>query len=99
LIISQYAGFIGQDSKKFLKEGGYLLCNDSHGDATLAYHDSDYDFVGVITSRNAIDSSNLDRYFKLKNNKSVDLEMVKKKMKGPKYTLCNENFIFRLISC
>ncbi len=36
LIISQYAGFVGQETKRYLKEGGILLCNDSHGDATLA---------------------------------------------------------------
>jgi len=96
LIISQYAGFVGQDTKQFLKEGGYLLCNDSHGDATLAYCDSDYKFVGVVTQKNTIDSNNLDKYFKLKKNKSVDIERVLKYMKGPQYTVNNENYIFRL---
>lgn len=36
LIISQYAGFVGQATKRYLKTGGILLCNDSHGDATMA---------------------------------------------------------------
>lgn len=39
LIISQYAGFVGQATKKYLKKGGILLCNDSHGDATLSRFD------------------------------------------------------------
>lgn len=56
LIISQYAGFVGQATKVYLKKGGILLCNDSHGDATLAYCDSDYEFVGVINLNNMIDT-------------------------------------------
>lgn len=40
LIISQYAGFVGQQTKGLLKIGGILLCNDSHGDATLARFDT-----------------------------------------------------------
>jgi hypothetical protein len=29
LIISQYAGFVGQATKKYLNTGGILLCNDN----------------------------------------------------------------------
>lgn len=54
LIISQYAGFVGQATKRYLKAGGILLCNDSHGDATLAFNDSDFELVGVLNSKNKI---------------------------------------------
>ncbi|MGD1823013.1 MAG: hypothetical protein ACPKM0_09685 [Pleomorphochaeta sp.] len=36
LIISQYAGFVGNATKQFLRTGGIFLANDSHGDASLA---------------------------------------------------------------
>ena len=31
LLISQYAGIISQPCKRYLKPGGYLLVNNSHG--------------------------------------------------------------------
>lgn len=96
LIISQYAGFVGQASKAFLKDGGYLLCNDSHGDATLANFDDDYEFIGIINEKYKISSINLDKYFKLKNGNVVDIEKVLKTMKGPEYLHHNENYLFRL---
>ncbi len=97
LIISQYAGFVGQATKKFLKEGGYLLCNDSHGDATLAYFDDDYEFIGIIDEKCRIKINDKEKYFQL-NGKEIDIDNVLKTMKGPKYMKHNENYIFRLKS-
>ena len=94
LIISQYAGFVGQATKKYLKAGGILLCNDSHGDATLSRFDDDFDFIGVIGKNNRIINTKLDDYFVLPRSKTVDLVRVKEKMKGPKYELSAENYLF-----
>lgn len=98
LIISQYAGFVGQATKKYLKMGGILLCNDSHGDATLARYDDDYEFIGVIGKNNKIISTHLDSYFVLPGNQTVDLAKVNEQMKGPKYKISANNYIFRKIS-
>lgn len=95
LIISQYAGFVGQATKKNLKVGGILLCNDSHGDATLAKFDEDFKLIGTIDENNKINNSNLDDYFVLSKNKPVDLATVRAKMKGPKYSKSAENYIFQ----
>ena len=95
LIISQYAGFAGQATKKYLRTGGILLCNDSHGDATLSRFDDDFEFIAVIGKNNKIIDSNLAEYFVLPKSKEVDLGKVKEKMKGPKYTLTAENYLFR----
>jgi len=97
LIISQYAGFVGQATKKYLKVGGILLCNDSHGDATLSRFDDDFEFIGVIGKNNIIMNTNLDDYFVLPRSKIVDLAKIKEKMKGPKYKLTVENYLFRKI--
>lgn len=47
LIISQYAGFVGQAVKSYLKVGGLLVCNNSHGDASMACLDPDYELIAV----------------------------------------------------
>ncbi len=95
LIISQYAGFVGQGTKQYLKTGGILLCNDSHGDATMARFDDDFDFIGVIDEQNVILSTCLDKYFTLPKGRDVDQEAVKTNMKGLKYILRSENYLFR----
>ncbi|WP_143103183.1 hypothetical protein [Halolactibacillus miurensis] len=97
LIISQFAGFVGQATKKYLKTGGILLCNDSHGDATLAKFDQDFAFIGVVGTHHRIINTKLNDYFVLPRNKEVDLTKVKEKMKGPTYALTAENYIFRKI--
>ncbi|MDC7248927.1 MAG: hypothetical protein PQJ49_03310 [Sphaerochaetaceae bacterium] len=95
LIISQYAGFVAQYTKKYLKSGGLVLANDSHGDASLTNFDKDFMLIGVINGDNKIDETELDTYFKLPKGKIVDLDIVRKKMKGLKYTKNPTNYIFR----
>lgn len=97
LIISQYAGFVGQATKHLLKVGGILLCNDSHGDATLARFDEDFELIGIIDNKNKIQNNNLEDYFRTPKGKTIDLEMVKRKMKGIKYRLVAENYLFQKI--
>jgi len=96
LIISQYAGFVGQATRQYLKKGGILLSNDSHGDATLAYHDKEYEFIGVVNEKNEFITEGLDAYFKLAKNR-VDLDEVRKSMKLPNYQKRAQNYVFRKI--
>ncbi len=97
LIISQYAGFVGSITKQYLKIGGILLCNDSHGDATLAYCDDEFKLIGIVDASTKIESSNLDDYFKIKGDSSIDLDFVRTKMKGLKYIKTANNYIFEKI--
>lgn len=97
LIISQYAGFVGQETKKYLKKGGILLCNDSHGDATLAFCDRDYEFIGVVNSKNIVVMENLEIYFQFIRRRPIDSEKVRTTMKGLKYKINAENYLFRKI--
>ena len=94
LIISQFAGFVGQATKRYLKNGGILLCNDSHGDATLARFDNDLELIGVVINNRIIEIS-LEKYFVLSKGNEIDLDKVKNTMKGPKYKIMAENYIFR----
>jgi hypothetical protein len=66
LLISQYAGFVGQYCKRYLKKGGLLLANNSHGDAGVAAIDEDYRLVAVVHVRNGkhrISANKLENYF------------------------------------
>lgn len=96
LVISQYAGFVGQAAKRYLKPGGILLCNDSHGDATLAFFDDDYEFIAVADSGGVIETSGLRRHFQFARRRAVDLERVTRTMKGPRYSVRADNYLFRL---
>lgn len=95
LIISQFAGFVGQDTKHYLKDGGILLCNDSHGDATLAYCDGDYEFIGIVNSMNVIETENLNIYFQFSRKRPIDIEKVRTTMKGPNYKVKADNYLFK----
>jgi hypothetical protein len=99
LLISQYAGFVSHYCKAYLKRGGMLLVNNSHGDAGVAFTDKDYDMIGVVNYRNkkySMSTSKLDLYFIPKNH---DIQHTKEKLmalrKGLGYKKSASHYIFR----
>jgi len=101
LLISQYAGFVSQACKKYLRKGGILFANDSHGDATLAKLDTDFDFIGVLEyskGKYQFTNEDLDQYFTFKRDRPIDIDKVKKTMKGPKYKTTTEYYLFEKIT-
>ena len=100
LLISQFAGFVSKACQKYLKIGGILLANDSHGDATMAHSDDHFALIGIlkyVKGKYQIESNKLESYFKQRNGKPVDMEKVQKTMKGPKYSLAADYYIFRKV--
>ena len=66
LLISQYAGFVSKHCKKYLKIGGILLANNSHGDASMASIDKDYALLAVVIKngeKHRLRERGLDAYF------------------------------------
>lgn len=101
LLISQYAGFVSQACKKYLKTGGILLANNSHGDAGMAFIDDDYKFIAAVHARGGkhhITDRNLESYFIPKKKITVTKEYLEKQGKGVGYTKTAESYIFRRIS-
>lgn len=99
LMISQYAGIISQPCKKYLKKGGILLVNDSHGDAGITNLDKNFELFGVIDEtkgKYSISDKNLDNYFKMKSGKTYTKEELIAKGKGVKYAHVAANYLFRL---
>jgi hypothetical protein len=94
LILSLFAGFVGQATKQYLKPQGILLANDSHGDASLAYLDADFVFIGVIEN-NRFTSQSLEQYFSFKRKRPIDTEKILRTMKGPTYSIQPDLYVFQ----
>ncbi len=99
LLMSQYAGFISQACKKHLKKGALLVANNSHGDASMAFLDPDFEFVAVYNRKSdeqyTISEKNLDSYFIPKFQVKVTKESLEKSQKGVGYTKSPAGYIFR----
>ncbi|MBP6045248.1 hypothetical protein KA525_03815 [Candidatus Woesebacteria bacterium] len=100
LLISQYAGFVSQDCKKYLKKNGILLVNNSHADAGLAFLDIDYELIAVVNHSNnqwTIKETGLDEYFIPKKGSHPPKASLLKTMRGIGYTKTASNYVFRKI--
>jgi hypothetical protein len=100
ILFSLYAGFISKHCQNYLKKGGILLANNSHGDAPLAYLDKRFEFVAVVKrngERFSYSEHALDSYFIPKRNKQIDPETIEKTMRGPAYTNTAYAYVFKKI--
>ena len=100
LLISQYAGFISQHCKRYLKIGGILLVNNSHGDASMAYIDDDYELEAVAIHRNdryRISDQNLDSYFVPKKPIKLTKAYLEQIQKGIGYTKTASSYLFKRV--
>ncbi|HSO26971.1 MAG TPA: hypothetical protein VLS48_02795 [Anaerolineales bacterium] len=101
LLISQYAGFVSEPCKQYLRIDGFLLVNNSHGDAGLASIDKDYQFVSTVhktKGKYRISQAALEEYFIPKRKIVVTRELLYKTGKGVGYTKTAPLYIFQRIS-
>ncbi|QMU55168.1 MAG: hypothetical protein GKS07_09925 [Nitrosopumilus sp.] len=98
-IISQYGGFVGRAVKKYLRKGCILVCNNSHGDASMASMDADYELTAVYNRRTdekfIISSENLEEYMIPKKKVKIAKESIEKTMNGIPYTKSPSGYVFR----
>ncbi|MBD3255797.1 MAG: hypothetical protein GF383_11940 [Candidatus Lokiarchaeota archaeon] len=101
LLISQYSGFVSQCCKKYLKPEGFLVANNSHGDASMVSFDNDFKLIGVIYYSNnkyRYTTKHLEKYFIPKHEGyRATIAYVKEKMKGIVYTKSPSAYIFRKV--
>jgi hypothetical protein len=100
LLISLYAGFVSQHCDTYLKKGGILVANNSHGDASLGFLDPSFSFIGVTKRKGprfVFDNRDLPSYFIQKNGKPLDKDKILSTMKGPVYTKTAYSYLFRKI--
>lgn len=98
LLISQYAGFVSQECKQYLKTGGLLLVNNSHADAGLAYLDPDYELVAVVNQNKgkwSLKEDGLEEYFIPNKGVHPSRDELQKTMRGVGYKKTATNYIFK----
>ena len=101
LLISQYAGFVSQDCKQYLKPDGILLVNNSHADAGLAFLDPDYELAAVANHNNGkwtIKENDLQDYFIPKKGLHPQKQTLLETMRGVAYKKTASNYIFKKIN-
>lgn len=89
LLISLYAGFISDACTAYLKVGGTLLVNPSHGDAALAAIDPRYRLIGAILARGntyVVTAEELDSYLQPKRPTEATKEALLASGRGVAYT-------------
>lgn len=98
LLISQYAGFITEPCKRYLKIGALLLVNDSHGDASMASLDADFELTAVVLGNEEqyhLSDQDLETYFAPKTDKIVTREHLTKTGRGVNYKKFASHYLFR----
>lgn len=100
LLISLYAGFISKPCRRYLRLGGILAVNNSHGDAGLASINPDYEIIGVIQGRGdrlRVVEEDLDAYFNPKKKTRVTEELLRKLNRGIGYTKTAPVYLFKRV--
>ncbi len=101
LLISQWAGPISQACKRYLKVGGFLLVNDSHGDASLASLDDEFELAATVVARSgefSLNDENLDSFFVPKGNNEATKEAVLAANRGLTYQRMAPGYVFERIN-
>lgn len=100
LLISQFAGFVSRSCSRYLRPGGWLLVNDSHGDAGVTALDPDFQLVATIHDvGNAyrLDTESLDDYFIPRRRTPVTLDLLLSSGKGIRYKRSADAYVFQKI--
>ena len=101
LLISLYAGFISEHCTRYLRVGGTLLVNPSHGDAAMASIDPRYRLVAVVTSRSgrySVSSRELSTYFVPKRDVEVTRASLHASGRGVAYTRSPFAYVFERVA-
>ncbi len=100
LLISLYAGFISEPCARYLKLGGWLLVNPSHGDAALASLDARFRLGGVVDFAGdgyTVQREELETHLIPKRGRKVTDQLVRETGQGVAYTRSPFAYLFERI--
>ncbi len=100
LLISLHAGFVSQHCERYLKPGGMLLVNNSHGDASMARLDADYTLAGAISRRGErfrLVEQDLDSFFVPKRQRIITREYLERTRRGVALNRRAYAYVFRRV--
>ncbi|GAA1851588.1 hypothetical protein ACFQZV_06375 [Microbacterium koreense] len=99
LLISLYAGPVWDHCARYLRPGGFLLANTSHGDACVAALDPRLDLVAAVQHRGdryRLDTDALDEYLVPKKPEAADADAIRQSGRGIAYTRAAFAYVFRM---
>lgn len=99
LLISLYAGLVSAHCARYVRSGGLLLANASHGDASIAAIDERYTLAGAVTPRSGgyqVVTDDLERFLQPKNPDQATVEHIRATRRGIAYTRSAFAYVFRL---
>ena len=101
LVISLYAGFVSEHCTRYLRVGGHLLVNSSHGDAAMASIDDRYRLAGVIEARDQryrVVTDDLDRFLVPKRPVEITRASLHQSGRGVAYTRSPFAYLFERVA-
>lgn len=99
LLISLYAGPVSDACTRYLRPGGLLLANPSHGDVAMADLNPDYRLVAVVDSRPdgyVVRRDGLEGYLRPKRPRTVTAQSLRTEQRGIAYTRSAFAYVFEL---
>lgn len=101
LLISLYAGFVSEHCTGYLRVGGTLLANPSHGDVAMASIDPRYRLQAVVEARSGrytVGSRGLDTHLIPKRGVGVTKESLHADGRGVAYTKSPFAYLFERVA-
>lgn len=98
LLVSLYAGFVSRACGRFIRPGGLLLVNSSHGDVAMASIDPRFELVAVVnhrTGRYTVGNANLESYLIPKRDVAITESVIESSGRGIPYTKSPFAYVFR----
>jgi len=98
LLISLYAGPVWAHTCRYLRPGGWLLANTSHGDASLAALDESLDLVAAVDHRDdryRLVTHGLEDYLIPKRPETADADLIRSSGRGIAYTRSSFAYLFQ----
>ncbi|MEM7092754.1 MAG: hypothetical protein AAF567_07120 [Actinomycetota bacterium] len=100
LLVSLFAGFVSEHCTDYLRIGGHLLVNPSHGDVAMASIDERYELCAVVTSRTGayqVSEHDLNNYLVPKKRQDITVERLHESGKGIAYTRSAFAYVFERV--
>jgi hypothetical protein len=92
---------VSEACKRYLRKGGVLVANNSHGDAGLASVDKGYRLIAAIQRRGEhfwISTTHLDEYFVPAREVEVTREILYTTMRGIGYKRSASSYVFEKLN-
>lgn len=101
LLVSMYAGPVSHHCGRYVRPGGLLFVNPSHGDTALASIDPRFELVGAVVSQSGgyrLRTDGLDRYLVPKREVDLTVDGILASGRGIAYTKPAFAYLFERIA-